>query len=237
MIDRGWERITGLMGIAAGLIAVGALATWRNPQVTDPLSKITDYYVHNSHMVFLSQYLIVLFGIVAVGFATGLRTIFLRAGGESLGLCPLIVGAAILNAVWMMVWAAINDGLALEAGQAPVHALRLMLAVEYSVDSLTGYSMALLPLVAGLTMVRGAIFSRWLGWLGVASGALCVVGEIGNLDLSATTGVIGGIGNLAFLGQMLFLIWLIALGVSLLRRSPIPAATRAQTRPAEPMPA
>jgi len=234
MIDRRGERITGGMGLAAVVLAVGALSTWGNPQPTDPLSKITSYYVQNQHEVFLSQYLIVLFGLAALVFAAGLRPILSRAEGGLHLLAPLVLGVAVLNAVWMMVWGAINDGLALEAGQASAGTLRLLIGIENSVDGMTGYSMGLLPLVAGLAMVRGRVFAPWIAWLGFVSGSLCVIGEVSFLD---PNGALGNLGNLAFLGQLLFLIWMIAVGVSLLRRSPTQAIGRQAQRQAESLPA
>lgn len=71
MTTRLWERLTGLAALAAVALAVGQLATWGNPQPTDPLSKITHYYVQNSHEVLLSEFFIVFFGFALLIFTAG----------------------------------------------------------------------------------------------------------------------------------------------------------------------
>lgn len=219
MNNRRWERIVGIFALAGVALAMGQLATWGNPQPTDPLSKITHYYVQNSHQVFLSEFFAVLFGFALLLFAAGVGPILTRTEDRPV-LAPLILGAGVLNAVWMMVWAAVNDGLALEAVHASASTLHLFIGLQYSVDGLTGYSMGLIPLFVGLAMVMGRLFPRWIGWLGIVSGTLTLVGDLSLLD---PVGPIGGIGNLIFLGQLLFLVWLIVTGISLLIRSPAPA--------------
>ena len=54
-------------------------------------------------------------------------------------------------------------------------------------------------------------------------GTLCIAGDAGLLD---PTGPLGNVGVIGFLGQLLFLVWLIIVGVSLLRYSPASSATR-----------
>ncbi len=43
VIDRRWDRVTAVAGIAAIVLLVAALANWGNLYYSDPLSAITGY--------------------------------------------------------------------------------------------------------------------------------------------------------------------------------------------------
>lgn len=223
MRQRQWEKITAIAGLAATALCVGALASWGNPQYDDPISRITNFYVKHPLQVFRSQTCFVLFGLALLVFATGLRVVLERDAGETRGLPPLAQGAAVLNLAWMMVWAAVNGGLALVAGQLSSSELRLAVGVETGIDFFTGLSFGLVALTAALAMLERGLFTRWIAWFGVVAGGLSLAGDAGMLD---PTGPLGNAGFLGFIGQLLFLIWLIVVGVSLLRHSPVAAGRR-----------
>ena len=218
MTDRRWERITAGAGLAAVLLCLAGLMGWVNPQYDDPLSSVTNSYVHHAHQVYRSQFFFLLFGIALLTWTAGLRAILERGVGETHVLPTFAFGAGVINAVWMMIWATVNGGLALVAGQLTGSDIRLAIGIESVVDFFTGLSFGLVALTAALAMFETRTFSRWIRWLGAVSGALCITGDVGLID---PTGPLGNAGFVGFVGQILFLAWLIIVGVSLLRRSPV----------------
>lgn len=220
MINRRWEQITALAGLAAVVLAVLGLANWVNPQYDDPISSITTSYVHHAHQVYRSQFFFLLFGLAILTWTAGLRAILQRGDGETYVLPTFGFGAGVINAVWMMIWATVNGGLALVAGQLTGSEIRLAVGIESVVDFFTGLSFGLVALTAALAMIETRSFSRWIRWFGAVCGTLCIAGDAGLID---PTGPLGNAGIIGFLGQLLFLVWLIIVGISLLRRSPVSA--------------
>jgi hypothetical protein len=75
----------------------------------------------------------------------------------------------------------------------------------------------------GLAAVRTRAVSRWIGWLGVLVGV--VGGWIGAFGIVSTT--VEDITAIGFLG---FFVWMLAMGVALLRGPHVPAAEAEATR-------
>lgn len=224
MIERRWERITAGAGLAAAVLCVAGLANWNSLFYTDSISSITNFYVKHQIQVFHGQLFFLLFGFAVLIFAAGLRSILLRSNEGTDTLPTLAFGAALLNAIWMMVWASVNGGFSLVGSQLPANEIRQFIGLESVVDIFTGLSFGLVALAAALAMVEAKTFARWIGWFGVASGVLAAVPVVVILVANpAPNSPIGAIGLLSFLGQILFLIWLIVVGISLLRRSPVAA--------------
>lgn len=217
MIQRRWELITAVAAIATAVLMVAALATWGNHYYTDPVHKITSYYVANQHKALLSQFLFLLFGLSVLTFGVGLRPVLHRAEGEPHALSALFFAGSVAVLLWMMVFAAINGGLAAVAGGASPSEIRLIMGIEGYVDQLSFLAIGIMVGSAGLAMTVGHVFARWIGWLGVASGILYLTSNVAVLDPNPN-GTLAGISNLGMIGSLLFLIWLIALGVRLLRR-------------------
>ncbi len=235
MNTRHWDRLTAWSALAAVGLAVAALANWGNPQPDDPIRQTIRLYVAHQHQMMRSQFFFVLFGLAVLTFAAGLHAILQRGADEPYVLPTFAVGAAVLNAVWMMLWAAVNGGLALVAGQVSPGEVRLLVGVESAVDVFTGLSFGLVALTAALALRETQVLARWIAWVGVVSGALAIGGDAVILDPTGT-GPLGNVGLLGFLGQLLFLVWLLIVGVSLLRRSPAPAGSRGTARRAERVP-
>lgn len=233
MNTRHWDRLTAGAALAAVGLAVAALANWGNPQPDDPIRQTIRLYVAHQHQMWRSQFFFVLFGLAILTFTAGLRAILQRGTDETYVLPTFAVGAAVLNAVWMMLWAAINGGLALVAGQVSPSEVRLLVGVESAVDVFTGLSFGLVALTAALALLETRRLARWIAWVGVVSGVLAIGGDAVILD---PTGPLGNAGLLGFLGQLLFLLWLLMVGGTLLRRSSAPAGSRGTARRAERVP-
>ena len=71
-----------------------------------------------------------------------------------------------------------------------------------------------------LAVLRTAVIPRWIGWLGIFVWVFAGIGEI----LGPASSAIEGISFLGFVG---FFVWMAAMGISLLRREPVPHAAAA----------
>jgi hypothetical protein len=64
---------------------------------------------------------------------------------------------------------------------------------------------------ASFAIVGTRTFPRWIGWVGVCAGVLLMLGSMNVMDVNA------GIGDLGMLGLLLFTVWTLAIGTTLLR--------------------
>lgn len=169
VIDRRWDRVTAVAGIAAIVLLVAALANWGNLYYSDPLSAITGYYVTQQTRAFVSQFLFLLFGVAIFTFGAGLYPILRRAESEAHVLSTMFFAGTAMTLVWMMLFASINSGLAAVAGQSSPGEIKLTLAMEGYVDLLTFLVIGITVAAASLAMLLGASVSS----LGGSAGSVC----------------------------------------------------------------
>jgi hypothetical protein len=217
MTQRQWEWITAAAGLAIVALSVAALANWGNPQYTDPLNTTRNFYVTHRSQALLSVTLFVSMTLPLLAFAAGLRNILRRAEGEVEVLSTMAFGAAVATFCWLMVFGAVNAAIAVAAGQASAGEIRLFVALEFVVDQLNFLVMGVFVLAASLAVVATRALPRWIGWIGVLGGTLLVVSNITMLD-PTSTGFLGRVSNIGVIGQLLFMIWTIAVSVRLILR-------------------
>lgn len=220
----GWERATA----AAGFITVGAfvgeLATWGNPHLSDPPSKITDYFVAHQTEALASICVGLVGAIALLTFAAGMRAILSRAAA-TIGVLPSIVfGAAVLFASTELTFTTTTGALALVAGEASRGELRLLLALENMADLFRFLPLGVLIGIASLAMLGRRDFARWIAWLGLLSAALLIIAE-GGIMTPADGG--GSISDAGMVGLLFFLIWMTSTGIGLLRGQRSPSTSQA----------
>jgi hypothetical protein len=142
-------------------------------------------------------------------------------------------GGAVATAGWVMLFGAVNATLALAAGQASPSEIKLLIAFEYVVDQLTFLVLGIFVGGASMAMLSARAFPKWIGWVGVVSGALFLSSNVSMLD---PAGPVGNAGSLGMVGLLLFLAWAIATSVSLLRRPVLSADFKATSGSTERVP-
>lgn len=227
MTARQWERVTGAAGIAWIVLVLAELFTWGNQQFTDPLSNVRDHYVSHGSAAQASIGFAVLGILPLLVFASGLRAVLRLKERDEDVLSSVFLTAAAAFASAQIVFAALNGALFLNAPQATDSGIRLLVGAVNYLDAVRFMPFAVMVGAASLAMIEGRSFARWIGWLGVVSGVLTLVGEVGLFDYY---GPIGKLGNVAQGGLLLFLIWAIAVSITLLRR-PVAAASRQAALP------
>lgn len=200
-------RVTGASAIVAVFLLFAFIATWRNPQFNGPLHDMMDYFVAQSALAQASVDLNLVGAIPSTIFAVGLF-LLLRARGEAILAYTSLMGAALVNAVTIMFMAS-NETLIAFAGQAAGSELRLGMALDNSVDNMLFFAMGFWIGTASLGIVRSKLFASWIGWLGLVAGLCMLMADMVYMTSGLATGM---------LGVFLFVIWSIAIGMSLLVR-------------------
>jgi hypothetical protein len=209
-----WERATAAAGLATVVAFVGELATWGNPHLSDPLSKITDYFVTHRSMALASIALGLLGAVALLVFAAGMRSILSGIDGRTDVLPTVLLCGAVLFASTELIFTTTTGALALVAGDASRGELRMLLALENMADLFRFLPVGVLIGAASLAMLGRREFARWIAWLGMASGAFLLIAEGGVLT-PADGG--GSISDAGMVGLLLFLVWMTSTSISLLR--------------------
>ncbi len=146
-------------------------------------------------------------------FLGGLRGVLARVEGGSGALSSTVFGAGVVLAVVTPVAILFEDHLMLGFATAGVDPV-----IVASIDglgplsfALGGFPQAVVLCGTAAILLPARLMPRWLGWFGVGVAVLTLAG----------TGTLlrGALFPLATLSMLLFRVWILALGVVLLRRS------------------
>lgn len=222
MSSRNWERVTAIAGIVTVFLFVAEIATWGNPEYGDPVSKIRTVFVDNQRMAYVSIELAAWSLVAMLVFAAGLAAILRRLRPDNEILAPVIVGSAAIFGAAQIAFGAVSGALALGAAHATDSEINLIQAVLTYLDALRFMPFGLMTVVAGIAQLSAPGFARWIGWVAIASGAANLVAQLSMFDPMGALGHLGSAGQLGFL---LYIIWTVAIAVTLFRR-PLLASSR-----------
>lgn len=207
------HRWAGLSGVATALIFVAANSLWAFEQPTFGASgqELLDFYGGASTRIEIGATLALLSVVTFVVFAGALRGILVQLEGDET-LANVVFGGALLGSAAGIGAETINMAAALRAGdgELTVPLAQALFDTSYVLGfNAAGVGIGLVALATGAVALRsGKLMPRWLAFLGLALGATLIT------PLSVYT-----LGP-AFL-------FLLALGVSLLRGSAMPNAAQA----------
>jgi hypothetical protein len=117
-MTRRWEKVTGIAGILTAVTLLAELFTWSNPQMTDSMSKVKDYFVHSGALASVSIWLAAMLTLPLFVFAIGLRASLRREEGAADPLPAIFLAAAAAFASVQLVFGSISGALVLAAPKA-----------------------------------------------------------------------------------------------------------------------
>ena len=220
-------RRTSRLPAVAGLITIAMflaeIATWGNPQYTGPVGRLRDLFAVHHVQASASLTLAAFSVIPLLAFTAGLTTITRRDGGNDTWSIVLTAATAVFAAA-QITFAALSGALVAAAPSATSHELMLLLGPLTYLDGARFMPFAVMTGAAALLVLQAAQFGRWIGLVGLASAACTFIGQLSLLDLTGHSPV-SNLGNAGQLGFLLFIVWTIAIAISLLKNTaPIPAA-------------
>ncbi len=211
------QKIGGITGIVfAVLLALDLFAgSW--PEFTDPIADIRTFFVDNATTLLVVGWAeALLMTFVFLFFAACLRdtlawsetvpTEFPRltfAGG--------IVAASIAITATIPTMAVVVSGAVVDDGI--LRFVMYMDAVAYGLVFAVGF--ALMAFAASVVIIRTGALARWLGWLGLTSAAALVIGGLWIVSGEVT----GPFAIVEYTGLMLWLVWALAVGIDMVRRT------------------
>jgi hypothetical protein len=208
------DRYAPLSGILAVVVFAAAVAFESNgPSPSDSPVQVAAKFASDQAGVLIGSYLLIVgLGLFAI-FLSVLRSALRIAEGEPGTFSALTFGAGMAGLAvtggYVAIYGSLAHGIASAGGANLAFA---MFAASNSIDSVSGIFIALAVLAAAAVILRTAVFPRWLGWLAAVSG---VLGAFGPFALERPDQPVGFVG---FVGSLLFLAWMLAASVVLLRR-------------------
>lgn len=211
------RRVTAVLGLAAaGLLVVGIALLGTFPDDDDGGVKLARYYGDHRGSILAASILLVLGAAASVGFWLGLRGLLKGDGVASLaadigaGSAVMIFAMAGAAAGAIQTAALLSE---LHGGLEPSMANTLTLLLT-TVTNLSAAPTLLLAAGFAVAMQRTAVVGSWLAT------ALWVVGGAHVLALVsvASSGAFRPGGAMTYLAPVLYLLWLIAAPITLLRQ-------------------
>lgn len=201
-----WNRTTGIAALVSLIMALAVLATWGNPQPNGPLGAITGYYVDHAVTAQANVDLTLLSLLPSLLFGTGLVMLVWSQGKHVLAL--LSFASVIIVAALTTIFTAANMALIAFAGQASGSELRLLMTSTYALDSMQFFVTGFWVGVTSVALLRSAVFSRWVCGIGILAALLMLFAIMVPMTSDLT--------NVGMLGLLLFMVWLVVIGISLL---------------------
>lgn len=211
-------RLAGFLGIGFLVLFIASIVTQgETPMSSDPADEIRTFFVDNRDQYLISDFLI---GIALIflflPFAACLRSVLAQAEGEPGILSRLFFTGAIIT---LAVGAAGGTGwgtLAMAAGDETVDdsSIKLMMYAGDYAFSAIGLGFALTALGASLVMIKTGVVAKWVGYIGLVSVALNVIGSAWIIDGDPE----GAIAMFGWIGMLVVAVWILCTSVMLLRQ-------------------
>ena len=213
-----WWRVAGYAGIGFVVLFIPALIIQRtSPYIGDPIDEIRSYYVDDDTLVHVATFLSALaFVFFFLTFASGLRSLLATADTNAAGMWSRLSFAGAMLAVavagvGLTYGTVLSIGAAAEASDGTVRTLHQLDAVLFG--SIINWGLALFLFGAATTIFQSDVLARWMGWLALSSIVLMVIGALWPVSGDDE----GALANIGGLGSTLFLIWVLAASVSMIR--------------------
>jgi hypothetical protein len=209
------RRLTALAGLTTIAVFLAEIITWGNPQYTDPASRLRELFGVHHVQASVSLTLAAFSIIPLLVFTAGLTTLTRRDGADGIWSTVLTAASAVFAAA-QIIFAALSGALVAAAPTATGHELMLLLGPLTYLDGARFMPFAVMTGAAALLVLRAAPFRRWIGLIGLASAAGNLIGQLSLLDFTGTS-PISNLGAASQLGFLLFIVWTIAIAVTLLK--------------------
>jgi hypothetical protein len=219
-----WWRLGGMLGIAfVGVWLLKMVGTGVTPPYDDPIGEIRDYWEDNGRRYLVAQYVGLLSGVVfLLPYMVALTTLLGRAekgarlwSNVSLagGVCFVAITIAI-NSIW--------TALALGADAISDDGMRTLMYLDAAAFYIGVFPFAVFVAAGSLVIVATGAMRRWIGYVGLADGIALFLAPLVVLEDHSES----PLGIFYFLALVVGAAWVVATGVSMVRRREEPIASR-----------
>jgi hypothetical protein len=211
-----WDRVAPGFGVVfAVFFVVGFLLVGDSPTLDDPAQEIVSYFDDERGKLLT---VIVLFGLSIVAFLWFLGSVVhtLRVEARESRLAATALGAGVVTTSVFGGIVLMNAGLAFQiAEDGDTGVVAAIYDLAWVASTLISYPVAALVWAIGIGVWRSRLLPAWFGWVS-AVGALAILAS-GTTFATDGFWAPDGVYN-AYITPILFVAWIVALSVLLLRR-------------------
>jgi hypothetical protein len=209
-------RYAAATGIFFVVIVIIAFLVQSKPPATDATAaEVLEYVKDHRDNLHLVQAIFGLAGFFFIWFIGALRSLLGRAEGGDARLATTAYGGGLIAVATLMV----GFGLAATAELHPAgdpEITRALWDASLIVPAVGAPAAAVFFFANSLSILRSGYLPSWLGWLGIVT---AVFNAIGISPVFTDHGAFAGDGVLGFfIGFALFLIWILAASIVLVRK-------------------
>jgi hypothetical protein len=220
-----WERRAWAAGIVfvVALLAESVIATGIPINQDDSPAKIANALYEHRDRALVIAYLSIVYAVAFVIYVCRLQDLLRGAAGRARVLHSLVlVGGVLLVALHGVsdigITGMLGAKLASYSAQHDPGISYTLYLLTFALDSVGDVFGSLFLVAAGVLAVQSAILPRWLAWTSIAAGVLLFLQGFGLGGVIGTYGLV-----LDLVGFVLFLLFVLASSVTLLRRDARPA--------------
>jgi hypothetical protein len=192
MERKGMERFAPLSGVVFAVLVIASLVIGgEGPGTDESVQETVDFWKDEE----TEQVIAAIVGAYAAGafvwFAASVREAVAKAEGGRSRLASISFAGAVITATAALVASTLQFAAAEAADELTPDALQAISVLYSDFFFPFAIGLGLFLLAAGIGAVRHAAFDRWLGWMAVGIGVLCVtpLGFIGFLAALVWTGI------------------------------------------------
>jgi hypothetical protein len=233
MEDPRWERYGAASGILAVLaIIAGFLVFPMPPDVDAATPKVAKYYIDHKDGVRAAIALFTLALLFFTWFLATLRAALNRAEGPVGRLSMLAFGAGLIASALLAVNFGATATAAFRPEQTPAEVTRALNDLGLMVAAVSAFALVASLLATALVVLRTGVLPPWVAWL---SGVAALFNAITIASIFTDNGAFAADGAFGFfIPFLLFVVWLLATSIALLRSLGATAAGRPAGGPAAP---
>jgi len=212
------RRIAGAAGIGLVVLNVVLFAVQGDsPVFDDSAADVRKFFVDDDTLVHLVTWLGALaFVFFFLPFAAGLRNLLAPADAADEQMWSrLSYTGAVLAAATVVVGSAffevLSQGVAEEVSDATLVALARFDTVLFL--GAMPWAFALFLAAASVVIVRSGVLAKWIGWVGAADALLLVISALWIFEEDDE----GFFVILFFIGLLIFLLWVLAVSITMIR--------------------
>jgi hypothetical protein len=184
MERKGLERFAPLTGILFVVLIVAAVIVGgETPSYDESQQEIVDFWKDDETNQIISSVLAAWGAFMLVWFAGSVRDAIARAEPGPGRLASISFAGAAIAAVGVLLFAGFSFATADTAGEVSADVTQTLATLNEDLFFPLAAGLALFLTAAGLAAIRHGAFDRWLGWIALVIGIICItpLGFIGVL--------------------------------------------------------
>lgn len=224
MDDLNVRRWTGGFGVASGVLLLVLLVLYfvagTTPRAEDT-AQFTDYVSRHNNLLLTITLLYALSGACFIVFVAGFRHLLRQSKPEYAPVSVLVFAAGLVNTTLGLVGFVFVGGAALDTVNHkpdPSVVSALGEATSPAFGAIGLIVLALFLASAGYATLGTAVLPRWSTWVAYVGAALSLVAVPSIYAGNGPTAFYTADGYVVFLGVLVYLIWLVIAGASLLTK-------------------